>query len=95
MGRSRITAQLLRIAGRQHPYRPPATLGQHGNQVTVASVIAVTGDHGQLAARRPLPDQRPPGGPCGALHQFEARCAGGDQARIESSDLCGAVQRVG
>ncbi|MCY1463382.1 hypothetical protein D9M71_812690 [compost metagenome] len=95
MGRSRITAQLLRIAGRQHPYRPPGTLGQHGDQITVASVIAVTGNHRQFAGRRPLPDQRPPGGSRSALHQLEARCAGGDQARIEPADLRGAVQRVG
>ena len=95
MRQRRIALQTLGIAYRQHPHRPAGAPGQHRHQITVTGVVAVAGQHTQFVRRRPLTDQRTPGRPCRALHQFEARCAGRDQARIEPSDLRGAVQRVG
>ena len=95
MGQCGIALQTLRIADGENAHRPTGPQRQPGHQITVASVVAVPGEHRQFVRCRPLAHQCAPRRAGGALHQFEARRAGGDQPRVEFAHLRGAVQRVG
>jgi hypothetical protein len=79
----------------QHLHPPPGAFGQRGNQIAVARVVAVPGQHCHLPGIRPPPTQCPPCCMGRALHQFKARRASGDQACVEVAHLRSAVQRVG
>jgi hypothetical protein len=95
MGQRRVTLQSLWLADGQNLHCPTGTLCQRSHQIAVTRVVAVTGEYRQFVRIRPLPHQRPPRRMSCALHQFEARRAGGNQARVERTHLRGAVQRVG
>ena len=95
MGNGSVALQATRLAHRQHSHRPAGTAGQGRHQKSIAGVIAVPGHHGQLTGLWPAPDDRPPGGTGGALHQFEAGGTCRDQLCVEGPDLRGTVQRVG
>ncbi|MCY1283854.1 hypothetical protein D9M70_327420 [compost metagenome] len=95
MGQGGVAAQPGRVADRQHPDPPAGAPGQGGDQVAVAGVVAVAGQHGQRAGVRPALAQGPPGGVGGALHQLETGGAGSDQPGIEVAHLGGAVERKG
>ncbi len=90
-----ITLQTLRISDRQRPHRPTGPPRQHSDQIAIARIVAVAGKHSHFIGCRPLPHQCPPGCMRGALHQFEARRARGNQPCVDLAHLCGAIQRVG
>ena len=95
MGRGGVARQAGDIPHRQHAHAPAGAQGQGSDEITVAGVVAVAGQHGDLAGIRPLAAQGAPGGMGGAAHQFEAGRAGGDQARVEVAHLLGTVEIQG
>lgn len=88
----RVAGKPLRRRDRQHPHSPTRTLRQRRDQVAVAGIVAVPGEHRQRRGLRPTAAQGTPGGVGGALHEFEARRAGSDQARIQVAHLGGGIE---
>lgn len=87
-----IATQSSGIANGQDPHAPAGTLSQGSDQITIASIVATPGQHGNFASLRPAPAQGAPGGMGGTLHQLESGRTGCNQLRIQRTHLRGTVQ---
>jgi epoxyqueuosine reductase len=86
-GLRRVTPEPCERRNGVNLHFPPGLLREQGNQVAITGIVATTTENRESSGFGPAPQQRSPGGLCGALHELQSGYAGLDNGGIQTARL--------